>query len=60
MKYRDFILFFVLKQIYLVETLYPAKAAFPDTEWLIGNHADELVPWYILKGKLSLKEMIKL
>ncbi|KAI8969066.1 hypothetical protein BDF20DRAFT_893057 [Mycotypha africana] len=28
-----------------VDTLYPSKATFPNTEWLIGNHADELVPW---------------
>ncbi|KAI9468941.1 MAG: hypothetical protein EXX96DRAFT_589864 [Benjaminiella poitrasii] len=28
-----------------VETLYPATATYPKTEWLIGNHADELVPW---------------
>lgn len=29
----------------LVEALYPAKVTYPGTEWLIGNHADELVPW---------------
>lgn len=29
----------------LVEALYPAKITYPNTEWLIGNHADELVPW---------------
>ena len=31
--------------ILLVEALYPAQVTYPDTEWLIGNHADELVPW---------------
>lgn len=31
--------------IFLVEALYPASVSYPDTEWLIGNHADELVPW---------------
>lgn len=29
----------------LVEALYPSKITYPTTEWLIGNHADELVPW---------------
>lgn len=29
----------------LVEALYPAQISYPNTEWLIGNHADELVPW---------------
>ncbi|KAL9542358.1 hypothetical protein PS6_009838 [Mucor atramentarius] len=33
------------KDILRVEALYPAKVTYPDTEWLIGNHADELVPW---------------
>ncbi|KAI8328403.1 hypothetical protein BD560DRAFT_417228 [Blakeslea trispora] len=33
------------KDMLRVETLYPAKTTFPNTEWLIGNHADELVPW---------------
>ncbi|KAI8137877.1 hypothetical protein BJV82DRAFT_328010 [Fennellomyces sp. T-0311] len=28
-----------------VEALYPAKAVYPGADWLIGNHADELVPW---------------
>ncbi|KAG2223488.1 hypothetical protein INT45_001236 [Circinella minor] len=28
-----------------VEALYPAQAIYPSTDWLIGNHADELVPW---------------
>ncbi|KAJ1984713.1 tRNA(Ser) Um(44) 2'-O-methyltransferase [Dimargaris verticillata] len=29
----------------IAETLYPMAARYPDTEWFIGNHADELVPW---------------
>ncbi|KAI8087992.1 uncharacterized protein B0P05DRAFT_530999 [Gilbertella persicaria] len=33
------------KDMLRVKTLYPAKASFPGTDWLIGNHADELVPW---------------
>ncbi|KAK4509319.1 uncharacterized protein ATC70_007670 [Mucor velutinosus] len=33
------------KDILRVEALYPAKVTYPGTEWLIGNHADELVPW---------------
>ncbi|KAI9313796.1 hypothetical protein BX666DRAFT_1973670 [Dichotomocladium elegans] len=28
-----------------VKSIYPAKTTFPDADWLIGNHADELVPW---------------
>ncbi|KAI8373061.1 uncharacterized protein BYT42DRAFT_56813 [Radiomyces spectabilis] len=28
-----------------VETLYPAQASYPTVDWIIGNHADELVPW---------------
>ncbi|KAG0175472.1 tRNA methyltransferase 44 [Apophysomyces sp. BC1015] len=28
-----------------VETLYPAQISYPGSDWLIGNHADELVPW---------------
>ncbi|KAI9275724.1 hypothetical protein BDA99DRAFT_475751 [Phascolomyces articulosus] len=28
-----------------VEALYPAQAVYPGIDWLIGNHADELVPW---------------
>ncbi|KAJ1969951.1 tRNA(Ser) Um(44) 2'-O-methyltransferase [Dispira parvispora] len=26
-------------------TLYPVDAKFEHTEWFLGNHADELVPW---------------
>ncbi|KAI8641409.1 hypothetical protein BD408DRAFT_418237 [Parasitella parasitica] len=33
------------KDMLRVQALYPAKAIYPNTEWLIGNHADELVPW---------------
>ncbi|CEP13505.1 hypothetical protein [Parasitella parasitica] len=33
------------KDLLRVQALYPAKAIYPNTEWLIGNHADELVPW---------------
>ncbi|KAI7861664.1 hypothetical protein BDF14DRAFT_1866086 [Spinellus fusiger] len=28
-----------------VKTLYPAQESYPDADWLLGNHADELVPW---------------
>ncbi|KAI7876366.1 DUF1613-domain-containing protein [Lichtheimia hyalospora FSU 10163] len=28
-----------------VQSLYPSQSTFPDADWLIGNHADELVPW---------------
>ncbi|KAF7723259.1 tRNA methyltransferase 44 [Apophysomyces ossiformis] len=28
-----------------VETLYPSQLSYPQADWLIGNHADELVPW---------------
>ncbi|KAJ1920491.1 tRNA(Ser) Um(44) 2'-O-methyltransferase [Tieghemiomyces parasiticus] len=27
------------------ETLVPVDARYPDVEWFIGNHADELIPW---------------
>ncbi|KAI7892223.1 uncharacterized protein EV154DRAFT_562429 [Mucor mucedo] len=33
------------KDMLRVEALYPAQISYPNTEWLIGNHADELVPW---------------
>ncbi|KAI7898365.1 uncharacterized protein BX663DRAFT_525074 [Cokeromyces recurvatus] len=33
------------KNMLRVETLYPAETVYPEAEWLIGNHADELVPW---------------
>ncbi|RIB09591.1 hypothetical protein C2G38_2146477 [Gigaspora rosea] len=29
----------------IVETLQPNVATYPDVDWIIGNHADELVPW---------------
>ncbi|CAG8804659.1 8890_t:CDS:2, partial [Dentiscutata erythropus] len=28
-----------------VETLQPNMITYPKTDWIIGNHADELVPW---------------
>ncbi|KAI9499658.1 hypothetical protein BDB00DRAFT_795015 [Zychaea mexicana] len=36
-----------------VEALYPAQAVYPGTDWLIGNHADELVPWIPLMAAKS-------
>lgn len=33
------------KEMLRVEAIYPAEVTYPNTEWLIGNHADELVPW---------------
>ncbi|KAI8378807.1 hypothetical protein EDC96DRAFT_493237 [Choanephora cucurbitarum] len=41
------------KDMLRVETLYPAETAFPNTEWLIGNHADELVPWIPIMAQKS-------
>ncbi|RUP39586.1 hypothetical protein BC936DRAFT_138340 [Jimgerdemannia flammicorona] len=29
----------------VAETLHPPTVRYPDADWLIGNHADELVPW---------------
>ncbi|CAG8623275.1 2640_t:CDS:10 [Cetraspora pellucida] len=29
----------------IVETLQPNVVTYPDVDWIIGNHADELVPW---------------
>ncbi|GJQ75694.1 hypothetical protein Trydic_g17768 [Trypoxylus dichotomus] len=30
----------------LVKTIIPSAASlFPDTDWIIGNHSDELTPW---------------
>ncbi|CAG8710095.1 11159_t:CDS:10, partial [Acaulospora morrowiae] len=37
-----------------VETLQPNSVKFPNVDWLIGNHADELVPWIpIIAAKSS-------
>jgi predicted TPR repeat methyltransferase len=30
--------------IYIVEALYPSSVTYK-ADWIIGNHADELVPW---------------
>ncbi|KAK9700618.1 putative AdoMet-dependent methyltransferase [Popillia japonica] len=30
----------------LVKTIFPSSTSlFPDTDWIIGNHSDELTPW---------------
>lgn len=30
---------------FIVEVLHPSQEKYPNVDWLIGNHADELVPW---------------
>ena len=29
----------------LEEAIQPNLITYPSTDWIIGNHADELVPW---------------
>lgn len=31
--------------MHIVQVLYPSQARYSEADWLIGNHADELVPW---------------
>lgn len=31
----------------LVQSLHPPTASYPNVDWLIANHADELVPWWV-------------
>ncbi|CEG72327.1 hypothetical protein RMATCC62417_07908 [Rhizopus microsporus] len=33
------------KDMLRVQVLYPLQARYSEADWLIGNHADELVPW---------------
>ncbi|KAG1377914.1 hypothetical protein G6F60_006700 [Rhizopus arrhizus] len=33
------------KDMLRVEVLHPSQEKYPNVDWLIGNHADELVPW---------------
>ncbi|KAI8879354.1 DUF1613-domain-containing protein [Backusella circina FSU 941] len=33
------------KDMLRVQALYPSQEVYPEADWLIGNHADELVPW---------------
>ena len=38
------------------EIIQPNKISFPDYNWLIGNHSDELTPWIPLIAARSSPE----
>ncbi|KAJ2960333.1 hypothetical protein NQZ79_g4312 [Umbelopsis isabellina] len=32
----------------IAQSLHPPSEEYPNVDWLIGNHADELVPWFLV------------